>query len=372
MWPTEANLVGGGGITSGIWSGDGSGWTLLPTESFPNEDTLHTLVENAPEMLPLSGSPRLVILGREVQLGSGSADLVAVETSGRPVVIEIKLGKNAEARRAVVAQLLAYASHLHGMTPGQAEEGPLRKHLSNAGFSTVLDAVKATDQERAIDESEFQRVLATSLDEGNFRLVLVLDEVPMELPRLVGYLETISDRITIDLITISVFKVNETQVVLPRRISGESELSVKTRPPKDPGSAETFDGSKEFEAHIDEVPEQNRALLRKLLNWARELEKQNLVRLYTSKGKAQRYTLVPKLPSYGAGLVTIWNENNAGYISLYRTMFERFAPELIERLEALIAPVKLGSGNTVRVISDELLDALTDAHQQAALGLRLG
>ena len=83
-------------MTSRIWSSDGAGWTLLPTESFPDEDTLHTLVEQAPEMLPLAGSPNLVILGREVQLGSGSADLVAVETGGRPTVIEIKLAKNAE------------------------------------------------------------------------------------------------------------------------------------------------------------------------------------------------------------------------------------------------------------------------------------
>ena len=58
-------------MTSGIWSSDGTGWTLLPTEPFPDEATLHTLVEQAPEMLPLAGSPRLVILAREVQLKSG-------------------------------------------------------------------------------------------------------------------------------------------------------------------------------------------------------------------------------------------------------------------------------------------------------------
>jgi hypothetical protein len=224
------------------------------------------------------------MLGREVTLGSGSADLVAVETSGRPVVIEIKLGRNAEARRAVVAQVLAYASHLHGLTPRQLEDGPLRKHLSSLGFSTVLEAAKAVDQEGAIDDSSFQSVLSESLEDGSFRLVLVLDDIPRELPRLVGYLETISERITIDLVAINVVSVNGSQVVVPRRVADESE---------------------EFASHIEEAPVENRALLRKLLNWAKELESQKLVKLTTSIGKANRYTLVPKLPSYGSGLVTI-------------------------------------------------------------------
>ena len=77
---------------------------------FPDEATLHTLVEEAPQLLPLAGSPQLTIVGREVQLGAGWADLIAVEPTGRVVVIEIKLAKNAEARRAVISQVLTYAA----------------------------------------------------------------------------------------------------------------------------------------------------------------------------------------------------------------------------------------------------------------------
>ena len=70
------------------------------------------------ELLPLAGSPRLTIVGREVRLGAGRADLLAIEPSGRVVVIEVKLKDNAEAKQAVVAQVLAYASRLYGLTPG--------------------------------------------------------------------------------------------------------------------------------------------------------------------------------------------------------------------------------------------------------------
>jgi RecB family endonuclease NucS len=80
-------------------------------------------------MLPLSGSPRLTVLGREVRLGAGYADLIAVESSGRLVVIEVKLADNAEARRAVVAQVLSYAGYLQGLDPDQLEVQVLARHL---------------------------------------------------------------------------------------------------------------------------------------------------------------------------------------------------------------------------------------------------
>jgi hypothetical protein len=93
-----------------IWQNDGAGWRLLAATGFPQEAALHQLVGGAPQLLPLAGAPRLVVLGSEVPLGSGYADLLAVEVTGRPVVIEVKLAQNAEARRAVygaVALLLA-------------------------------------------------------------------------------------------------------------------------------------------------------------------------------------------------------------------------------------------------------------------------
>ena len=95
---------------SGVWTQNDEGWALSRPEGFPDEATLHRLIEKTPEMLPLSGAPPLLILGREVPLGSGYADLVGVETSDRPVIIEVKLAQNNEARRAVVAQILAHAA----------------------------------------------------------------------------------------------------------------------------------------------------------------------------------------------------------------------------------------------------------------------
>ena len=77
-----------------IWQNDGTGWRLLAPTGFPDEQTLHDLVEETPQILPLAGDPRLVMIGKAVLLGNGYADLVAVEPSGRLVVVEMKLFRN--------------------------------------------------------------------------------------------------------------------------------------------------------------------------------------------------------------------------------------------------------------------------------------
>src|SRR5262245_22589812 len=100
-----------------IWTNDGTGWHLLATTGFPREEALHSLVEQAPQILPLAGSPRLVVLGREVLLGNGYTDLIAVEPTGRLAIIEVKLASNSEARRAIVSQVLTYAAYLDGIEP---------------------------------------------------------------------------------------------------------------------------------------------------------------------------------------------------------------------------------------------------------------
>jgi hypothetical protein len=162
---------------------------------------LHDLVQNAPQMLPLAGSPRLTVLGREVRLGSGYADLLAVGSTGRLVIIEVKLAGNAESRRAVVAQVLSYAGYLQGLDPEQLESQILSRHMEPGG--SVLAAVRAGDQQHAVDAEDFRDGLARSLPEGSFRLVIVLDSAPDELVQVVGYLQSVTDKIDIDLVTVA-------------------------------------------------------------------------------------------------------------------------------------------------------------------------
>lgn len=353
-----------------IWTNDGAGWQLLATTGFPGEAALHTLVEQAPQILPLAGSPRLIILGREVLLGNGYADLIAVEPTGRLAIIEVKLARNAEARRAIVAQVLTYAAYLNGLDPGVLERDVLGRHLRDRGYADLVGAVAANDQMGSFDAESFSEGLAASLSEGRFRLVLVLDDAPEELVRLIGYLEVVTaDRLLIDLVTVASYRIGGSEVIVPQRVEAERRL-VEPRPTT-PGSSEAtgrlVEGVEDFDASIAAVREHQRPALQRLRDWAVSLQREGLVRLPTYHMKGQnRLSLLPRLPDDGVGLVTIYNYNGTPSLQVFRRVFERRSPKVLARVEGLIAPEALGQGTTVRNITDELLDALSDAYREAA------
>ena len=346
---------------SGIWVKGDDDWKTAPSQKFESEDELHCLVERNIQMLPLAGSPRLAVIGREVHLGSGRADLMAVETTGRPVIIEVKLARNSEARRAVVAQALNYAAYLKGYEVEDLEKGPLREYLRKTGAETILGTVKKQDQEGAVNDDDFVESLREYLANGGFRLVLLLDEAPDELKRIVGYLDAVtSSAVTLDLIAIGRHTVCGTEVVLPRRVSLDpTALGGDTRKA---GVTRVTAGSGVFEASISDVEGEERETLDRLVKWAKDLADLPGVHLSTFKGVKQ-VNLFPNL--HGAwGLAWIRNHGGKPSLHLTRSVFERMVPGWIDKVENLTGET-MGKGTKVPVISTELLAILTKAYEEA-------
>lgn len=350
-----------------IWRRQDDEWRRLTASEFDSEEKLHDLVESSPGLLPLSGNPSMVVLGREVQLGPGYADLLAVETDGRLVVIEIKLRKNAETRRAVVAQILTYAAYLKGLGVLELER-TLRSHLDRAEARSILDLVRKSDQSQEVEEAEFSGGLADSLTAGAFRLVLVLDEAPSELVQLVGYLESITGGIVLDLVTVSAYQAGSEQLLVPQRVDPEhpeerTPAAVASRSASK--SRREVDGSVAFEEAIARAPEPARSELQRLLGWARGLEAEGLATLRTVFGSG-REVLTVWVRGEKAGLVSIWHEGGS-YLSLWRSVFVRLAWDWIAPLEkALGEPIRQGS--SVPDPAPELLDLLKGAYRDAATG----
>lgn len=321
-------------------------------------------------MLPLAGSPRLTVVGREVRLGTGYADLIAVEPEGRVVIIEVKLAKSAELRRAVVAQVLAYAAFLVGTDPREFEKDILRNHLPLRGFESVVQAAAAGDQEGGLDAESIAEGLADSLQSGRFRLVFVLDDAPEELVQLVGYLEMMTAGLIIDLVTVGTYEVDGSQIFVPQRVE-------PARPRPEPPRAPKPDGELPEKCHYLEVGEfrnaielaqpEHHEMLKRLLAWAEQLEAEGLVRLKAYRGKTGMVSLLPRLRADDAGLVTVYVSQPNGYLQFWRSVFVRRAPETLPDIEKLTF---IGQGNWVKVseASEDLLTALTAAYRVAAQG----
>lgn len=352
-----------------IWRKDGEKWSLVGPSDFSNERELHDRIVEVPEMLPLSGQPQIVAAYREVPLGGGSADVVAFEANGRPVVIEVKLSQNAEARRAVVAQALAYAAGLHGATVQELEEGILGSHLEGERLADAIEEVTAGGE---FDRDEFYANLGAYLAEGGFRLVIVLDHAPEQLVRLTRYLEAITtDRIAVDLVTVSAYEVNGAQILLPQRIDPERVpdlLPTQSRSArKSSGATQSAKGSDLFRESLIDLPEERREALNGLADWADRLMKEGLCRLSTYRGTSGRFTLLMRLPDDEAGFSVLWNDSQSPneFMTLNRTVIERRAPQMLPRIESSVAPHKVGRG-TWASPTPELLDSLAEAYREAA------
>ena len=125
------------------------------------------------------------------------------------------------------------------------------------------------------------------------------------------------------------------------------------------------DGSAAFRASVVGATDEARAMFEELIDWADEIAKLPNVRLSSFAG-VSRNTLLPRIMPDNAGLVTIWNDKQQPYIQVWRSVFERHAPNSIELVEEVIEPPKIGQGNTIQKITPQVIDVLTKAYEEAS------
>lgn len=167
--------------------------------------------------------------------------------------------------------------------------------------------------------------------------------------------------------TVRAYEVDGTQILVPQRLDPEhaqqeaAETAAASRTP----TGTLVAGDEPFLEALQREPADRQPPLRRLYDWAAALQHQGLVRLATYFGKRGEVTLLPRLQPDNAGLVTVWNWNGTAFLSIWRSVFERRAPDSIATAEQLITAIPLGKGNTVTEVSDQLLEALTGAYREA-------
>jgi hypothetical protein len=348
-----------------IWSEGDEGWELLAPTGFPDEKTLQDLVIRAPGMLPLGGDPTLVVLGREVRLGTGYVDVLAIEPSGRPVMIEVKLRNNAESRRAVVSQILAYAAAVHGMTASEFEQ-VVAKHL---GGRTLHETVNDAAQAEAPDALDFHATLDTALRDGSMRVVLVLDRAPQDLVKLVGYLEAVTHGLSIDLITLTSYQVGGRRVVVPQREEPDRprrpELSDGETPAPTASTTSKVVGYEAFVERVATAPAVHRPTLDLFVDWAHRMSDARLADIHTYFGKNDETVLLPYVPTEGVGLVSLYmRADGRPALQWWRSVFDRLAPASIDPVSAA-GGAEIGKGNVATHVDAQLLDAVYSAYVEA-------
>lgn len=351
-----------------IWIDDPNGtdnWEELSPNGFAGEKDLQQLVFRSVGMLPLSGTPTVITLAREVEVPvtKGKIDVLAVDTDGTIVIIEVKLKQNQEARKAVVAQALSYAASLRGLPYDDLQS---RLTLAGMSYNSVVEAVADA---APIDEETFKKQVAESLIDGRFRVVLVLDQAPLELVRLVGYLESVSSGLlTIDLLTVATYQVGERRVAIPQRLDPRHEqfAAAVPAPASPPSQVITEDGSGLFQSALYEAPETYQAQFLAMLEWANQLQALGLALLVSRRGP-WRTVLTARIKGEDRGLMSLWNDHGQPYLWLHGTVIEKRAPTIAHELsEAMGKDLKGRVAIKWGDVTPELRGVLTEGYRQAA------
>ncbi|MBR0660487.1 PDDEXK family nuclease [Neoroseomonas oryzicola] len=132
-------------------------------------------------------------LAKELLLDGGTRaiDLFGISPLGGVVLVEVKLGRNSEARREIVAQALEYAGALRRLGYDGLERQLLGQRsgvLTPSGPATIYEAVGAP---AGIDPAAFAEAVDHNLHLGRVLLILALDTVPPSLRLLVDDLRAL-------------------------------------------------------------------------------------------------------------------------------------------------------------------------------------
>ena len=199
---SEHNLpaVNGGYMEILMRSGGIGKWKKITEQKFENEAALQNILYESPEIIPIDklgenvAKPKVFI--KEAGLpGSGNTDLIGIDKEGGISIIECKLATNSEIRRKVIGQLLEYAAYLWQLTYekfdiicSRAEKWG-EKHLAD-----VMRGIIEEETNEPWSEEDFRYRISSSLEKGDFRLVIAVDSLNDELRRIIQFLNTRRDQ----------------------------------------------------------------------------------------------------------------------------------------------------------------------------------
>ena len=162
-----------------------SGGTSLKEQEYENEAELENVLAEHVELLREGDEPPLALVTSQLQVpGSGVADLVLIDAAGIPVVVEVKLSRNPQSRREVIAQVFDYAATLTDWTVDE---------LNSQTEGSLEEALRSLSDG---DDTNFKtrwQSTGTNLRAGMVRVVVAVDEQTEDLSRIISFINDHSD-----------------------------------------------------------------------------------------------------------------------------------------------------------------------------------
>lgn len=178
--------------------GDDAKLLEMRESPYDSEALLQELLARYPnllagEQMDLAEPRRWVLISREFGVpgeGGGakrwSLDHLFIDQDGVPTLVEVKRSSDTRIRREVVGQLLDYAANAVSYWSVEEIRSRFQTQCENEGTSTEERLADLLGPDAELD-SFWERV-KTNLQAGRIRMVFVADVIPVELRRVVEFL----------------------------------------------------------------------------------------------------------------------------------------------------------------------------------------
>jgi hypothetical protein len=268
---------------SGVFLLQGSN-SLVAMEpgQFASEDDFQRLLSRFPELLvgdqvdPQSPR-RWILVKREQSISTGeigasvwSIDHVFLDQDGIPTLVEIKRQSDSRIRREVVGQMLDYAANCVTYWSVETLQAGLEATCREAGRSSDAALRELLGSDEGI--SEFWQRVKTNLQAKKLRLLFVADVIPVELRRIVEFLNEQMDPTEVLAIELRQFTSKELRTIVPT-VYGQTQATAAKRA----GPVQRWDEASVFEKLSRTVGEKELDLARQIYRWMGKDGKRSLV-----------------------------------------------------------------------------------------------
>ena len=195
------------------------------SSEYDNEDELQQIISDNPELILTETEPNIELVQREVSLpdGAGRVDIVFIDSEGLPILVEVKLERNRESRREVIAQIFDYVSAFTQFTIYEFDDA--------VNGSLMIAINKLLDDQSNSDRGEaIKKKCSSNLRAGRAKLVLAVDKARDDLTRIVEYINDHSD-LDVRLVAIKKYPdKNKDSILIPNFIvSGGKHIEAPVR-----------------------------------------------------------------------------------------------------------------------------------------------
>ncbi|MDZ7995987.1 MAG: hypothetical protein RM022_017240 [Nostoc sp. EfeVER01] len=173
---------------------DNSQLVEMKEEPYESEDGLQKLLADYPSLLAGeqidSVAPRRwLLISREIPIpdsedsaGRWALDHLFLDQDGIPTIVEVKRSRDTRIRREVVGQMLDYAAN--AVVYWSIEKIRAQFEANPNAEQLLIDLIGSQET----DLEKFWQQVKANLQLGKVRLVFVADEIPVELQRIVEFL----------------------------------------------------------------------------------------------------------------------------------------------------------------------------------------